>query len=160
MYRGIILLGTNLGDKNGNLKRACDELAKVCEVVLVSAIYETPSWGYESKETFYNQAIEFTTGTSPIDFINVCLNAEKTLGRYRENSGFSDRIIDIDILVIENFVLNSEELIVPHPRLHKRKFALIPLQELWPNWIHPVFGITIDALRKRCEDNVIPHLIR
>ena len=160
MYRGIILLGTNLGDKNGNLVRASSELAKVCEVASVSAIYETLSWGYESKETFYNQAIEFTTGTSPNDFIKICLNVEKTLGRYRESSGFSDRIIDIDILALENLVLNSEELIVPHPRLHMRKFALIPLQELWPNWIHPVFGIRIDTLLEQCEDNIVPHLIK
>lgn len=159
MYRGIILLGTNLGDKNGNLVRARNELAKDCKVVSISAIYETPSWGYESNETFYNQALDCTFDDSPNDFINKCLNVEKRLGRYRVEGGYSDRTMDIDILAIENVVMDSEELIVPHPRLHLRKFALIPFQELWPNWIHPIFNFGIDVMLERCDDEVVPHRI-
>ena len=159
MYRGIILLGTNLGDKNGNLERARYELAKDCKVVSMSAIYQTPSWGYESSEMFYNQALECTFDNSPNDFINKCLNVEKKLGRYRGEDGYSDRTIDIDILAIENVVMNSEELIVPHPRLHLRKFALIPLQELWPNWIHPVFNLSMDIMLEQCDDKVVPNRI-
>ncbi len=156
MYRGIILLGTNLGDKCGNLEWARHELAKDCKIVMASAIYETPPWGYESIETYYNMALECTFISDPIDFMAICLMVEKKLGRQRTIEGYSDRIIDIDILAVEHFVSNSQELIVPHPRLHLRKFALIPLEELWPNWMHPVLNKSIASILQQCEDEVIP----
>ena len=108
---------------------------------------------------FKTSTYQVTFPYTPNDFIHKCLNVEKKLGRYRGEGGYSDRIMDIDILAIENVVMDSEELIVPHPRLHLRKFALIPFQELWPNWIHPVFNYGIDVILERCDDEVVPNRI-
>lgn len=156
MYRGIILLGTNLGDKYRNLVRAQSELSKDCEVFNESAIYETPAWGYESSETYFNQALECRFEKSPADFLRFCLDVEKKMGRTRVSDGYADRTIDIDIIAIENFTCEAEDLIVPHPRLQLRKFVLLPLQDLWPDWEHPILQKSVKSLFEECPDPVQP----
>lgn len=156
MYRGIILLGTNLGDKYRNLSSARLELSKDCEVLNESAIYETPAWGYESTETYFNQALECRFEKSPADFLRFCLDVEKKMGRTRGSQGYTDRTIDIDIIAIENFTSNIEDLIVPHPRLQLRKFALLPLQDLWPDWEHPLLEMNVKSMLNECPDPVHP----
>ncbi len=150
------MLGTNLGDKYGNLVRARLELSTDCEVLNQSAIYETPAWGYKSTETYFNQALECRFEKSPMEFLGFCLSVEKKLGRVRGSQGYADRTIDIDIVAVDNFSLNHPNLIVPHPRLHLRKFALLPLQELWPEWEHPLLLKGIKSLIDDCKDGVEP----
>ena len=159
MYRGIILLGTNLGDKYGNLELAQKELQEHLDIPRASAIYQTPPWGYESSEDYLNQALEFTTILDPEAVMNLCLAAEKSMGRVRSGTGYTDRPIDIDILVIDCVTSNTELLEVPHPRLHLRKFALIPLVELWPDWRHPHTNLTARELLSQCPDPVDPVVI-
>lgn len=156
MYSGIVLLGTNLGDKYRNLDRARLELEMDCEVLNESAIYETPAWGYESAETYYNQALECRFEKSPLDFLRFCLDVEKKMGRTRVSEGYADRTIDIDIIAVENFTSKDDRLIVPHPRLHLRKFALLPLQDLWPEWEHPLLEMNVKSMLKECSDPVTP----
>lgn len=156
MFRGIVLLGTNLGDKYGNLVRARLELGMDCEVLNESAIYETPAWGYESDETYFNQALECRFEKTPLDFLRFCLDVEKKMGRTRGSDGYVDRTIDIDIIAVENFMSQDERLIVPHPRLHLRKFALLPLQDLWPEWEHPLLKVNVKSMLTECPDSVIP----
>jgi len=156
MYRGIILLGTNLGDKYGNLARARLELSADCEVLNESSIYQTPAWGYESTQTYFNQALECRFEKPPLEFLSVCLHVEKMMGRTRSAQGYADRIIDIDIIAVQNFSIELPNLIVPHPRLHLRKFVLLPLQDLWPDWIHPVLLKNTLTLVKECPDLIVP----
>ena len=156
MYSGIVLLGTNLGDKYRNLDRARLELEMDCEVLNESAIYETPAWGYESAEAYFNQALECRFEKSPLDFLRFCLDVEKKMGRTRVSEGYADRTIDIDIIAVENFTSKDDRLIVPPPRLHLRKFALLPLQDLWPEWEHPLLEMNVKSMLKECSDPVTP----
>ena len=110
MYRGIILLGTNLGDKYGNLELARKELQEHLDIPRASAIYQTPPWGYESSEDYLNQALEFNTSISPESVMKLCLAAEKSMGRVRSGTGYADRPIDIDILVVDGETSNTELL--------------------------------------------------
>lgn len=159
MYRGIILLGTNLGDKYGNLELARKELQEHLDIPRASALYQTPPWGYESSEDYLNQALEFTTTLGPDAVMNLCLATEKSMGRVRTGTGYTDRPIDIDILVIDGVTSNTELLEVPHPRLHLRKFALMPLVELWPDWKHPYLHLRAEELLEQCTDPVDPVVI-
>ena len=156
MYRGIVLLGTNLGDKYGNLVRARLELEMDCEVLNESAIYETPAWGYKSDETYFNQALECRFEKTPLDFLRFCLDVEKKMGRRRVSEGYADRTIDIDTIAMENFHCDEDDLTVPHPRLHLRMFALLPLQDLWPEWEHPQLNVNVKSMLEACPDPVIP----
>ena len=159
MYRGIILLGTNLGDKYGNLELARKELQAHLSIPHVSAIYQTPPWGYESTEDYLNQALEFSAFQDPEAVMKLCLEIELKMGRIRREGGYADRPIDIDILVIDGVTSNTELLEVPHPRLHLRKFALMPLVELWPDWKHPHLHLRAEELLEQCTDPVDPVVI-
>ncbi|HCP40836.1 MAG TPA: 2-amino-4-hydroxy-6-hydroxymethyldihydropteridine diphosphokinase [Cryomorphaceae bacterium] len=159
MYIGIILIGTNLGDKYGNLELARKELQEHLNIPRAGAIYQTPPWGYESSEDYLNQALEFKTKRNPEAVMNLCLATEKSMGRVRSGNGYADRPIDIDILAIDGVTSNTELLEVPHPRLHLRKFALMPLAELWPDWKHPLLHLTVEQLLEQCTDPVDPVII-
>ncbi len=123
-----------------------------------SAIYESRSWGYKSENLFYNQCIEIRTDQGLGDCLDLIQEIECFFGREREGAEYQDRKLDIDILFYNEIIADTELLKVPHPRLHQRKFVLIPLVEILPDLVHPVFHKTISELLLRCEDplEVIP----
>ncbi len=147
-------LGTNQGNKLNNLQNAIDALnKKIGKVKTISSVYQTKSWGFDGDD-FYNICIEIFTGLSPEILIEKVLAVEKTLGRIRSESGnYESRKIDIDILLFGNEVIFYQNLIIPHPRMLKRKFVLEPLAEIAGNAQHPVEKISINNCLKNCTDS-------
>ena len=150
------MLGTNLGDKYRNVQLAIDHLREFCTVLNESHCYESPAWGYDSESTYINQAVEVQFEYSPEEFMTVLLETEQHMGRIRLAEGYTDRIIDIDILAIEGFQCDTIHLQVPHPRLKERLFALLPMQELWPNWIDGRLNKSISVLISDCNKKDMP----
>ena len=153
MYIVFLGLGTNLGNRENNLNDAVAEIGKhVGKVLIKSSVYETEPWGFQSENKFLNTVIKVGTELSPKALLEEILRIEIYLGRVRSSVQYSSRIIDIDILFFDNQVINTHNLIVPHPKLHERKFVLVPLVETEPDYVHPVFKKSVSSLLEECED--------
>lgn len=136
-------LGTNLGDKEANLRTALDEIGKrVGKVISLSAFYKTEPWGFVSTNTFVNAVCLVHTSLLPMEVLQETQIIEKELGRTHKsiNGMYNDRLIDIDILLYDELILNSPELTIPHPLMCNRPFVIEPLSEIAPELIHPVTG--------------------
>jgi 2-amino-4-hydroxy-6-hydroxymethyldihydropteridine diphosphokinase len=140
-----IALGSNLGDRSGNLEAAVEALSPSVRVLLRSPIYETPPWGYTDQPDFLNQVIQAETELSPQDLLSDLKKIEEQLGR-QPTIQYGPRKIDLDILFYDDLLLESPSLTIPHPQLAERAFVLLPLADLAPDLLHPVLGITIDEL--------------
>ena len=142
-------LGTNLGDKEANLRTAIYKLQeRIGKQVSLSSFYETAPWGFESDHSFHNAAIGLETILSPIEILHITQEIEKELGRTKKsvNGSYSDRLIDIDILLYDNLVLQTPELTIPHPLMTERDFVMKPLIEIAGNVIHPTRQKTLSEL--------------
>jgi 2-amino-4-hydroxy-6-hydroxymethyldihydropteridine diphosphokinase len=154
MIRAGLIIGSNLDDRKNYMERAISSLEiHVGELVAKSSIYVSPPWGYDSSNEYYNQVLLFNTKLDSDHLLHFCLRIEKMLGRVRnEDAGYADRTIDIDILYYGDEVREDEHLILPHPRMHLRKFCLLPLFEVDPDWVHPVLKQDMVTLIDNCED--------
>lgn len=141
-------LGTNLGDLDLNLHKAIDEIGKrVGKVISQSAFYKTEPWGFESQHTFLNAVVCVETELKPETILKETQYIEKHLGRTKKSNGsYSDRIIDIDILLYDNLIMETDTLTIPHPLLHLRDFVLIPLREIAPELRHPKSGVKLSEI--------------
>lgn len=150
----LISLGSNLGNRSENLARARKELERSFgETMSTSSVYETPPWGFEAEQAFYNQVVCIDSEMEPVEFLNQVLQIERSQGRERKNKkGYASRIIDIDLLLVDELVVNSTHLTIPHSEMHNRRFVLVPSVEIAPNWKHPVFNRTLKELLKVCAD--------
>ena len=153
MNKGIfLLLGTNLGDKMENLSRACEQLERMAgKIIKTSLVYKTAAWGKSDQPGFYNQVIELDTTFSPEDLLHKILSIENDMGRKREER-WGARIIDIDILFYGDKIVNQKDLTIPHSGIAKRKFALVPLNEIASSFQHPVSLKKIKTLLDECSD--------
>ncbi len=155
MTKVYLLLGGNLGNKREIFAQAKQLISQqIGRVTGQTAIYETEPWGFESSDLFWNQVLEITTTLTPVEVLAQTQQIENTLGRIRKSDQYVSRIIDIDILFIDDLVLQTEKLIIPHPRIQERRFALVPLCELVPALLHPVFEKTIAQLLNDCPDKL------
>lgn len=148
-------LGSNQGDRRLNLKKAILELSHHGEIIKVSSVYETPSWGYSGSK-YYNICLSIILNNdqyNPEEFLNLIHDIEHKLGRERTDIQYTDRLIDIDILIHGNMVYKSSSLTIPHLKLHERKFVLIPLSEINPKLVHPVLKKTVEKLVVFNNDN-------
>ncbi len=147
-------LGSNLGNKQKTLQIAVEQISeKIGHVTKVSSIYKTKALGFDGDD-FFNICIEVATNLNPENLIKSVLEIETSLGRERLNtSNYHNRNIDIDILLFDDDIIFYNNLKVPHPRMLKRKFVLIPLTEIAPNVIHPIAKKTILICLKNCHDN-------
>jgi 2-amino-4-hydroxy-6-hydroxymethyldihydropteridine diphosphokinase len=139
-------LGSNLGEAEKNIINGLRYLKmSKLELLKLSSLYYTEPVGKEDQPYFYNMVVKASTNYSPDELLKVIKEIEKALGRvWTEKWG--PRIIDIDILFYGSKIVNKENLIIPHPELHKRDFVLIPMAEIEPNFLHPVFNKTIEEL--------------
>lgn len=144
-------LGTNIGNKRRNLITAAALLAeRVGDVLALSGFYETEPWGFESNNWFLNAAVKLNTDYSPQELLVITQQIEKELGRTEKSNGtYHDRVIDIDILLYDDEVLQTLELVLPHPLMHERKFVMEPLAEIAPFVQHPIFKESIMDLNER-----------
>lgn len=157
----VLSIGSNQGNRLANIE-SCIALIhqEVGTVIQVSKLYETPAWGFES-DAFYNCALLLHTSLSAQKILNLALKVEKQLGRIRSNQeGYQSRIIDIDLIIFDNEIIESEKLSIPHPLMQNRKFVLLPMQDLQLNWKHPIFHKTISELISTTADDSVCTIVQ
>ena len=154
MGRLIILLGGNQGNITETFRRVVTKLNdKLGSVTEISGYYESEPWGFESEQNFINQVVEIDCSISATEVIKATQSIEREFGREKKSGkGYTSRPIDIDILFFDNLIVDSPELTIPHPRLHKRRFTLLPLAEKWADFVHPVKNKTVLQLLDECSD--------
>jgi 2-amino-4-hydroxy-6-hydroxymethyldihydropteridine diphosphokinase len=152
MNTAYIIIGGNLGDRKHNLQHAIHTIKEKAGIVnKLSSIYETEPWGVLGQPDYYNQVIELGTHLDAVTLMNTLQTIETEMGRQRTTK-YNSRNIDIDILFFNNDIIHTGHLQIPHPRLHLRKFVLIPLAEIAPEYIHPVLNKSIRQLIAECID--------
>jgi len=145
-------LGSNLGDKIGNCRKALEELGNFAEIVKVSSLYETDPVDKEDQPNFINCVVEISTDLSPHKLLMHLDSIEQKLGRVREEK-WGPRTIDLDIIFYNDLVMKDDDLIIPHPRAHLRRFVLEPICEIAPDFIHSELKVSAIELLKKLEDN-------
>ena len=145
-----LALGTNLGDRMQNLRRAVAALPPDVRVTALSSVYETPPWGYTDQPAFLNMALEGKTELDPLALLAFLKKLETELGREKTFRN-GPRLIDMDILLYDDLVFDQNDLIIPHPRLHERAFVLVPLNDIAPDLIHLVLKRTVRDLLKEVD---------
>ena len=145
-------LGTNLGEREENLRQAMELLEQGMILGQVSSVYETEPVGYKEQPLFLNLVCNGETELDPADFLDFAKGIEGKLGR-KKSFRNAPRLIDIDILFYEDRVINAEDLIIPHPRICDRGFVLVPLAEIAPLFVHPVKNRTIRKLLSELIDS-------
>lgn len=155
MNRVFLCLGGNLGNRLDYLEKALTLInSKAGKVHKTSPVYETQPWDSDSAKPYLNMCAELQTVLSADELISVLLEIEKKLGRKRSVVKNSDRTIDIDIVYFNSEVIKTKLLQVPHPRLHLRKFVLIPLNDIAPSFKHPILKKTTKKLLANCKDKL------
>jgi 2-amino-4-hydroxy-6-hydroxymethyldihydropteridine diphosphokinase len=139
-------LGSNVGDREAQLQEARARLAAVGRVIATSSLYETEPVEFTQQPWFLNCVFALETAKTPPQVMAAILRIEEEMGRRRVQEK-GPRAIDIDILLFDDTILHSEELTIPHPAMHKRRFVLEPLAEIAPDIFHPVFKRTVLELR-------------
>lgn len=154
MNKVFLLIGGNMGDRLQNLHQAIALISAACgPVIQQSAVYETAAWGKTDQPAFLNQALLLTTALTPHELITTLLSVEEKMGRLRmEKNG--PRVIDIDIIFYNDLVMHEPHLTIPHPQLQNRRFVLVPLCEIAPEFVHPVFHKTLAQLLAACGDEL------
>ena len=145
-------LGSNLGDKEMNLRRALQLLHQAeIQILKASPLYVTEPVDFKDQDWFLNQAVSIQTSLGPRDLLSYCLQIEQNMGRHR-TAFKGPRNIDLDLLLYSDFVIQEKGLTIPHPMLHTRRFVLVPLATLAPEVLHPVLRQTISTLLDSCPD--------
>ena len=156
MRKIYLSIGSNKGNRYSFIKEALRLIQKdIGEVILISKIYETKSWGFQSND-FLNLCILIKSELIPAELIIKLKNLEERIGRERNNEKIEAREIDIDILFYSDEIVNHKDLIIPHQRLHLRNFVLYPLNDIAADFIHPILLKSVNELLNECEDNDTP----
>ena len=153
MHKVFIGLGGNIGNKAENFKRAHELISKkLGEIVLKSSVYETPPWGFHSKYVFWNQVVCIDTILEPLELLWRIKEIEESFGVKSKEERYTNREMDLDILYFDDDFFEDKDLIVPHPRIHERKFVLVPLAEIAPDFKHPLLRMSNITLLENCKD--------
>jgi deoxyguanosine kinase len=155
MNTAFLCLGGNLGNRLDNLEKAISLITKKAGTITkISGFYETQAWGSNSVLNYLNVCLKIKTGLNAATLMKTLLVIEKTMGRKRSIDQNANRIIDIDILLFNNDISESKILCIPHPRMHLRRFVLVPLAEIAAEEKHPVLKKSINSLLKHCNDHL------
>jgi 2-amino-4-hydroxy-6-hydroxymethyldihydropteridine diphosphokinase len=145
MVESLIAIGSNVGDRDGNLRRAIAALGRYGKVSNVSSVYETEPMYFEDQGWFLNCVVALQTELSPRALLDGMHSIEAELGRQRSVPN-GPRAIDLDILFYADEVISEPGLDVPHPKISERLFVLAPLREIRPTLVHPVLGKTVSEI--------------
>lgn len=146
LRQSVVALGSNVGDREAYLRAACADLASLGDIQALSAYYETPYEGKKGPQDAYlNAAVWLSTTLTAWQLFEGLLGIEKRYGRLTKGDD-SPRVIDLDLIFFEDMIADYGELILPHPRMHLRRFVLDPVCEVVPDWIHPVFRRSVRFL--------------
>jgi 2-amino-4-hydroxy-6-hydroxymethyldihydropteridine diphosphokinase len=152
MNISYLLIGGNEGDRVGTMVLARERIAaRTGAIRSQSSLYETAAWGKTDQADFLNQALEIGTSLDALELLGKLLSIEEEMGRKRVEK-YGSRIIDIDILFFNDAIIRQPGLVVPHPEIPNRRFALAPLAEIAPEHIHPVLGLSVRELLINCTD--------
>ena len=154
MHLAYIGFGSNIGDRLVHIQNAIQTLSKTEGITLqkISSLYKTDPVGYEAQAQFLNGVAAIHTTLSPLSLLHTLKDIETAIGR-KHRIRWGPREIDLDILIYGDLCLQTEKLVVPHPEMHLRGFVLVPLAEIAPDLVHPVFQVSIQTLLNRFEDD-------
>ena len=156
MHKVFLGLGGNIGNKRSNFKKV-DELieTRLGKILDKSSVYETPPWGFQTENNFWNSVLIVDTQLSPEDLLMKIHEIENIFHRGERTGKYASREMDIDILYYNDIFLETERLIIPHPRMHLRKFVLVPLVEIAADFKHPLLRLTSLQMLENCRDESI-----
>jgi 2-amino-4-hydroxy-6-hydroxymethyldihydropteridine diphosphokinase len=154
MTTAYIGVGSNLGEKHKNCLKAIEMVGQIpgCKLIENSDLYLTKPVGVEDQDWYVNGVITLRTDLSPQDLLNGLMSIEEKMGRVRRER-WESRIIDLDILFFGQEIINEKDLKVPHPRLHSRRFVLVPMTQIAPDLTHPSLGLTMAELLGKCPED-------
>ncbi len=153
IYNVYLSLGSNLGDRKGNVEKACSLISeRIGKIEKISALYESEPWGFSHGNPFYNQVILVKSTHAATVILRKIKVIELEMGRVKKNHGYEARTIDIDILFYGAKKINTSDLQIPHIRIPERRFVLIPLNEIASHLIHPENNTPICDLLEVCTD--------
>lgn len=153
MYTAYIGFGSNIGDRLSYIKQSLHHLSQTNGIIIsrISSIYETEPVGNIDQDMFLNGVVKIETHHSPQTLLNILKTIEFNIGR-QHRIHWGPREIDMDVLIYGDLCVQTPELIIPHPEMHHRRFVLVPLIEIAPNLVHPIFKNTIQYLLNNLED--------
>ena len=156
MNKVFLGIGGNLGDKQKNFDRAYKLIEiKLGQIIRKSSVYETPPWGFHAENVFWNQVIVIETILEAEELLWRIHEIEADFGRKRETERYSSREMDIDILYFNDDFFETKTLIIPHPRIHERRFVLVPLVEIAPNMKHSLRRLSSIEMLENCLDESV-----
>nr|WP_321358364.1 2-amino-4-hydroxy-6-hydroxymethyldihydropteridine diphosphokinase [uncultured Draconibacterium sp.] len=156
MNKVFLGIGGNIGDKHKNFIHVLELVEiKLGKIIQKSSVYETPPWGFHCEDVFWNQILVIETKLEAEELLWRIHEIEADFGRKRGNERYSSREMDIDILYFNDDFLESPDLIVPHPRIHERRFVLVPLVEIAPEMKHPLRRLTSIEMLESCLDKSV-----
>ncbi|KAA3645072.1 MAG: 2-amino-4-hydroxy-6-hydroxymethyldihydropteridine diphosphokinase [Chloroflexi bacterium] len=150
MHTVYVALGSNVGDRLQNLRDAIAQLAPEVKVTTESSIYETEPWGFEEQDDFLNMVVQGETDLEPDELLEHLKRIEDNVGRTKTFRN-GPREIDLDILFYDDLILESDGLVIPHPRLHERAFVLVPLADIDTELVHPIWNHSVADLLQQLD---------
>ena len=154
MHQVFLGIGGNTGNKHDNFDKVYTFIKNdLGDIIKCSSVYETPPWGFESEENFWNQIAVIETKHSPELLLKKIVEIENRFGRERGTTNYTSRKMDIDILYFDTLVIETEKLTIPHTHIQKRLFVLVPLAEIAPEFVHPLLRLNSLQMLKNCSDS-------
>ena len=155
MNKVYLILGSNMGDKAQYITSAIAHIeSSIGRIIKKSSLYTTEPWGMKDTQVFLNQVIVVETDIEPFKVLEKCLQIEVLHGRQRNIKYYEQRTLDIDILFIDQLIIETDLLQIPHPRIAERRFVLEPLAEIYPDFAHIQHNKTISQLLEACTDSL------
>ena len=153
-YTAYIAIGSNMGDRKANCLNGIDALVELSEACLIgtSKLYKTEPLYVEDQQWFINAVFAIKTKRPPLELFHIAKKVEKNFGRDYSVQRYGPRVLDLDLLIVDDLIVQTPQLMLPHPRLHERRFVLQPFVDIAPNLNHPVLNKSIQSLLFNLDD--------